>query len=324
MKIINSENPLQKIWQTLLRFSYVDVINNWWKGRGETSDSDLAFFIASSFLQAKSYFDSASNAHSNILPLLLYYGSVNLLVGTLSLVKHKKFDIKSHGMVLDKTSLDPNDIFSIKLKPKNSTGALNIIVSEMECISDLPSRGAWSLEEIFSTVPDLSSGFQFIFPEKELKVVRVEEINRNGRTLDRISIESESEGNKIIQNIKLNPNYSEIYLEPQITQQNKYVILNRKPSSRPIGVYSISGEKYLPIPFKSKGNLFLPQYITMNMGLFILGTLSRYHPEIWDAFMRYDSTGAKNLVNDFLQTFVRYFPNLILNITEGERIHFKK
>ena len=137
MKEIFSENPLQIIWQTLLRFSYVDVINNWWKGRGETEENDLAFFIASSIQQAKSYFDSASSAHNNILPLLLYYGSVNLLVGTLSLVKHKRFNITNHGMVLDKDSLNPNDIFSIKLIPRDMNGALNVIVSEMEGISDL-------------------------------------------------------------------------------------------------------------------------------------------------------------------------------------------
>ena len=142
--------------------------------------------------------------------------------------------------------------------------------------------------------------------------------------LDRISIENELQGNQIIQNVKLNSNYSDLYLEPQITHQHKYVILNRKPGKESFGVYSISGEKFLPIPFESKGNIFLPQYITMNMGLFIIGTLSRYHPEIWDTFMRYDLTGAKNLVNDFFQKVLRYFPNLVLNIIEGERIHFRK
>ena len=324
MREIISENPLQKIWQILLRFSYIDVINNWWIRSGKTKDDELAFFVASSFQQAKSYFVSASNAHSNILPLLLYYGSVNLLVGTLSLEKHKRFDITNHGMVLDKNSLSVADIFSIRLKPRSKAGALNIIVSEMEGVTDLLSRGAWSLEEILSTIPDLESEFQFIFPGKDLKVVKVEEVNRDGRKLDRIPIVSEEEGQTIAQSIQLNPDYSKTYLEPQITQQHKYLILNRKPGSEPMGIYSVSGEKYLPFPFTSKGNIFLPQYITMNMGLFILGTLSRYHPDIWDAFMRYDLTGVKNLIDEFFQKVVRYFPNLILNIINGERIIFTK
>jgi len=321
---VNSDNPIQKIWQTILRFTYVDVINNWWISHGETKDDALAFFIASSFQQAKSYFDSASNANNNILPVLLYYGSVNLLVGTLTLKKHKKFDITSHGMKLDKKSLIGSKIFSTKLKPQDKSGTLNVIASEMEGISNFMNLGSWNLEELLSSLPDLALAFQFIFPEKELKVIKVEEVNLEGRLLERIPIASVTEGEKIAQSLELNTNFSDTYLKPQITQNHKYLILNRKPKSEPFGIYSISGEKYLPIPFKSKGNKFLPQYLSIIMGLFILATLSRYYPEIWDSFMRYDSTGAKNLVIEFLQKAERFFPNLILNIIEGERINFIK
>lgn len=284
----------------------------------------MAFFIASSFHQAKSYFDSASRAHNNILPVLLYFGSVNLLVGTLALKKHKKFEITSHGMFLDKKSLVSSDIFSALLIPKDKSGALNVLVCEMVGLPNILNRGTWSFEELLSTIPDLALEFQFLFPEKELKVIRVEEINRDGRLLDRIPIVSIAEGEKITRNLKLNSKFHDTYLEPQIPQQHKFLILNRKPGSEPFDVYSTSGEKFLPIPFKSKGNIFLPQYITMNMALFILATLSRYHPEIWDSFMRYDSTGTKNLINEFFQKAERYFPNLILNIIEGERIIFIK
>jgi hypothetical protein len=305
----------------LLRFSYVDIVNIWWQEREKPADDDLAFFIASSFQQAKSYFDASLSAQINIKPLLMYYGSINLLIGTLSLVKHNRFDISSHGMVLDDKSIYKScDILSVNLVPKDQKGALHTIALEMEGVNDILNRGAWSLQEVLRTIPDLALEYQFIFPHSGMNVVFCEEVQHNGRLIDRIPIVTEEEGISIIQNLKLNKNFLDTYLEPQTTPQ--YVILNRKPGGKTFEQYSIAGERYLPIPLK-KGGLVLPQYLMMYLGLYILGTLSRYNPEIWDGFIRYDSSGRKNLINSFLSITERYFPNVILNIISGERIQFR-
>jgi hypothetical protein len=317
-----TENPSQLIWQMLLRFTYIDVINNWWLEKGEDEDEDLAFFIASSFQQGKSYFDSSYGAQINIKPLLLYYASVNLLIGTLSLVKHKKFKIYNHGMILDDNSFPSDDnIFPISLIPKNKDGALYYITSEMEGITDLLDHGKWSLEEIFRAIPDLQNEYQYLFPELDMNIIPIEEVFHDERFLDRIPIKNSGDAQKIIQKLKTNINFSLTYLDPQITQ--KYIILNRKPGSKTFEQYSITGERFLPIPFNKKGRIFLPQYIMIYLGLYILGTLSRYHPEIWDGFLRKDITGKRNLIISFLQVSERYFPNLLLNIITGERIQFK-
>lgn len=325
MKLIISENPSQMIWQILLRYTYTDIINNWWKERGKTSDDNLALFISSSFLQAKSYFDAALNAQINILPLLLYYASVNLLIGTLTLIKQRRFVIKNHGMILDeKTLTESGNILPISLVPRDKNGALNVFASEMAGIADLLDRGSWSLEDVFRTIPDLILEYQFLFPNSDVNVVQVEEIDHNGIILDRIPIDNLEYGKVIIQRLSLNEKFSDTYLKPQISQPLKYVILNRKPGSTTFEQYSMVGERYLPIPYsKRKGNIFLPQFLMMYLGLFILGTLSRYHPVIWDSFIRNDTSGKKNLINNFLLITERYFPNLILNTILGERVQFK-
>ena len=321
MRKINSENPIDDIWQSLLRFSYIDVINKWWGEKDvKEKDNNLASFIASSIKQANSYFLSASKAPINIQPLLFYYGCVSLLIGTLSLVKQKKYEIKNHGMQLDKSTLFLNDIFFIKAVPRNVDGALHIIMQELEGVNDFISHGSWSLLEIFKCLPDLIEELTLIIPGSGVNVLKINEINREERKIDRIPINKREEGMEIVKIIKLDPKFKECYLEPQIT--DNFVILNRRLGVIPDVEYSIIGESYLRIYYKSKGSIFLPQYISYYIGLYILGTLSRYYPDIWDEFINFDSTGKKNIVRNFLQKSNRYFPNLILNILEGERIQY--
>ena len=58
------------------------------------------------------------------------------------------------------------------------------------------------------------------------------------------------------------------------------------------------------------------------MGLFALGTLSRYHPSFWNPFVTRDSTGEKLIVEKFISVARRQIPNLVLNLLEGEQISF--
>lgn len=58
------------------------------------------------------------------------------------------------------------------------------------------------------------------------------------------------------------------------------------------------------------------------MGLFILGSLSRYRPEIWNPFIKNDSTGEKQLLEKFINICKRYLPNLALNALYEIHIRF--
>jgi hypothetical protein len=58
------------------------------------------------------------------------------------------------------------------------------------------------------------------------------------------------------------------------------------------------------------------------MGLFMLGYLSRYHPERWNPFVRSDNTGERLVVERYMAICARYLPNLVLNEIKLRRVQF--
>ena len=86
MPIVFSENPEKDLWRELLQFSYEENIKRYWEKRNLSSDTNTINSIAGSFLQAYEYYNSVKDANLQISPLLLYYGSANLLYGMVNLL----------------------------------------------------------------------------------------------------------------------------------------------------------------------------------------------------------------------------------------------
>ena len=60
----------------------------------------------------------------------------------------------------------------------------------------------------------------------------------------------------------------------------------------------------------------------MFMALYALGFISRYHPEIWNPFIRNDISGEKLLIEKFLYYSRRFLPNLALNYIMDNKVVF--
>ena len=73
---------------------------------------------------------------------------------------------------------------------------------------------------------------------------------------------------------------------------------------------------------KNGKNLNPIQLIILFMGLFALGNISRYKPQIWNPFVRADIIGERLLVERFIAIAKRYIPNLVLNLIRKKRIEF--
>lgn len=113
------------------------------------------------------------------------------------------------------------------------------------------------------------------------------------------------------------------YLEPQIEQGSGYVVLYRKPMTPDIISRSIFGERYLSIAHPKQTKLRTPdQIILMTMGLYVLGTLSRYYPELWNPFVDRDETGERLVVQRFLSICSRALLNLVLNRITNQQFLF--
>lgn len=93
-----SENPEKDMWRELLQFTYEANIIRYLEKRGCCKNVDVVNCIAGSFLQAHEYYMSAKEADLQISPLLLYYGTTNLLYGMANLFSGTKNVISNHGM----------------------------------------------------------------------------------------------------------------------------------------------------------------------------------------------------------------------------------
>ena len=60
----------------------------------------------------------------------------------------------------------------------------------------------------------------------------------------------------------------------------------------------------------------------MLMILYSLSVLCRYHPTVWNKFVKQDSSGENLLIQSFLNWCIRLIPNYILNKIENITIKF--
>lgn len=97
-EIIYSENAEDDIWEQLLKFSYQSNIS---KHIGGEVESEITNIVAGSITQAFEYFKSYKDVSLNTSPLLLYYGTINLLYGFITLKRNSIIIIKNHGAKLD-------------------------------------------------------------------------------------------------------------------------------------------------------------------------------------------------------------------------------
>lgn len=82
-----SENPENDLWRELLQFSYEANINRYLSKKGLHANGETINCIVGSFLQADEYYRAAKDANLQISPLLLYYGTTNLLYGMVNLLE---------------------------------------------------------------------------------------------------------------------------------------------------------------------------------------------------------------------------------------------
>ena len=95
---IFTENPEKDLWRELLQFSYKANIEKYFSEHSICSEENVVDCIIGSVLQAYEYFKASGTVNLQISPLLLYYGTTNLLYGMSSLMDGKFHEIHRHGM----------------------------------------------------------------------------------------------------------------------------------------------------------------------------------------------------------------------------------
>lgn len=307
-----SENPIKDTWKILLKYSYTSNIERYLK---ETVENHFIQSIAGSIVQSYEYFSSFTKVSLNTSPLLLYYGFVNLIFAGSSMITKEKIIIKNHGLTLALPTNDSKKIGDCLINISNSNdGAYKTYNSIFSDNSNFPQK--IKLKDIFSMIPELKNDFEECYDQPSL-CLPVEVVKRREGDLERIEIKD------IIQDLSLVEivDYEKCYIKPQTT--NKYIILRKKINGIDIGIRSISGQKFLYQYLEINNQKYYFDVLMIYfLGLYALGNISRYHPEIWYPFVQTDQTGEKSIVEDFLSLAHRILPNLILNKILDKRITF--
>lgn len=323
-KRIFTESPEEEQWKLLLKYTYLNNIKKYLaKINVPNPEDNLIEGISGSILQAKEYFEASKLSSLQISPLLLYYGVTNLLHGIANLTSGPINTIKDHGMFLNIPE-NPRRIGDIEIRPCNpTTGALSLFCNIYSNNCQLCDTGSWKVIEVFGSIPDLREDFLNCYDNAEPFVIPVEIVKKKRNTLERINPLDMARYKNVEEALSRIDGLKKNYLKPQYSIQMKYIILRPKISGEEIGIYSISGRKYMQLVHLKNGQFINPSVIIlMFMALYSLGYICRYRPEIWNPFVRKDITGERLLIEKCLYFCRRLLPNLVLNFLLKERVRF--
>jgi hypothetical protein len=331
-----TEDPKADQWRLLSQYSYPTNIRRYLDAHGRAeSDKSVEEYVAGCVRQGDAYFAAAEKAPLDIAPLLLYYGSSNLLAGSSAMMTGEVPVINNHGMRLKVPAVESPRIADVNVLPFDPHhGALQHFSDVFSGGCPVASQGLWTVEEILGSVPDLKQDFEncyqsalpFTIPvELRLRTFKYDDEDKTERRViyERVCPDDVKRFQDPVGVIRSVERFSETYLFPHAGDDLTHIVLYRKWKAQEIGFYSVYGRKYLEVPHVKGGRSLSPaQLIIMYMGLFALGYVSRYHPELWTPFVRSDTTGERLVVEKFLNLCQRYVPNLVLNAVSDTRVEF--
>lgn len=321
-----SENPEKDIWDLLLNFTYEENIKTYLKEKRNVNDEEkldkLSNIISGSLEQAKEYFESSNTVSLFTSPLLLYYGLVNLMYGTAHLLTGDFLKIDNHGLNLN---LKPEEIYKgkigdITLNIQNHTkGSFYNFLSIFDNFKLENKINDWTLKEIFGSIPEIKEDFENCYKNDKSFTFPIEKIIRKDISFERIREEEVKRlGESFFSDIY---KFSENYLRPQKSSNN--YILHKKLNAKGYYLETISGIDFLSLVHKKDTKSYhFSILLLMELGLFGLGSLSRYHPGVWNKFIKNDKYGERLIVEKFLKICRRYVPNIVLNKVLNKKIKF--
>ena len=326
MAIIYSENPENDLWRELLQFTYEANIKRFLEKRGITVDEKTQTCIVGSFLQAYEYYKSAENANLQISPLLLYYGSTNLLYGMVNLLSETVNKINNHGMKIyipEKMNFIADTDIRF-LSPED--GGVHVIARAIGFEHDLTGFGDWKLSEFLDSIAEISTDFVQCYEQLTSRIAMLDVFNTPDGKVEKIYFTSDNKDSLIalLNDVDLfEKSYLNLMEGKEQDTNKEYFILRHKLIGKDISEKSYSGQPYLRAAhIKNSKKITIPTVLNMYISLFALSSLCRYFPEHWSPFVLKDNTGEKLLIEKFLYFAKRLIPNYVLNQILNDQIQY--
>lgn len=320
LKRIYSEQPEVEIWENLLKYTYPENIKKYFsKNHNSQPSDDLINIISGSLSQAYEYFSLSRKSSLQVSPLLIYYGSTNLIHGTLCLVYGKLLKIRNHGMKLRKLSgIDRIGDVTLNIND-NKTGGLSIFVNEYNPYKqEFSSNIEWSFEEIAGSIVELSNDFSDLYGQENIHAIPIKEIILDNEVQYRVNLDIFNE-TQVTTLLKSIPGFSRSYF-PFEKNRNNELIIRKKIHGQKLHEVTTMGESFFLAGYTKDGKqISFPYFSLFLMLLFMLGMLCRYNPEFWNPFVERDNSGERNFVEKLIRVSRRQLPNLMLDLLTGEK-----
>jgi hypothetical protein len=322
---IFTENPESELWRELLQYSYKANVERYFKDHSLTGDDKVIDSIIGSFLQANEYYKASTNANLQIAPLLIYYGTTNLLFGMTSLFTGEICEIHNHGMKPNSSTIK-NYIAEASITFENrQNGGIHKFAYSLGYNEDLTQYGSWELKEFIASIAELNADYKKCYSQNCGNVLMLDLFNTPDGKVEKIYYDS-TIVNDLINVINNVEGIDKAYLRLQKGKDRdgtEYFILRHKMNGKEIYKVSFSGQPYLQAGHRKNGRLItIPTILNMYISLFITGSLCRYHPEIWSPFVLNDMTGEKLLIEKLLYYARRIIPNIVLNTIYDKQITY--
>lgn len=339
-KKIFTEEPEQELWRNLLQYSYKSNIKRYFEehdipvivdNQSEDNFDVLANAIAGAMLQADEYYKASKMVSLHIEPLMLYYGTSNLLYAMTILTSGRKQFIGNHGM---KINVDADIQYMADTRIKffgTADGGVHIFAKGLGFDKDLcqyaqsgpEGNECWRLSDYLDSIAEICDDFDRCYPNRDSRILMLEVVNTADGIVEKIQISDEGTTETSVSDIE---GFSGAYLRPALGKSRdgkEHLVLHHKINGKKIEQISYSGQPYLRVAHKVNGKLItIPEELNMYISLFVLGNLCRYYPDKWYPFVTQDSTGEKLLVEKLLYFSRRMLPNIVLNRISGEQISF--
>jgi hypothetical protein len=322
---IFTENPESELWRELLQYSYKANVERYFKDHSFAISDKVTDSIIGSFLQAYEYYKASTNTNLQISPLLLYYGTTNLLFGMSSLFAGEISVIHNHGMKPNASTIKDYIAETSVTFENPQHGGIHIYAKALGYNDDLTQYGNWSLMEFLASIAEISADYKKCYSQNCSNILMLDIFNTPNGKIEKIYFDSKDYSDilDVASNVE---GIDKSYLRFQNGKDRdgtEYLILRHKMAGKDISKVSFSGQPYLQAGHIKNGKLItIPTILNMYIALFVMGSLCRYHPEIWSPFVLNDMTGEKLLIEKFLYYARRMIPNIVLNAIYNKRITY--
>ena len=329
---IFTEEPEQELWRNLLQYSYKSNIKRFFiehnlpiieDASSENNIDILSNAVAGAMLQADEYYRASKLVSLHVKPLLLYYGTTNLMYAMSILVSGHINNITNHGMQIE-ASKDNDYIANTGLRFNHKAdGGVHVYSKSLGFDKDLCSHNQyqWTLSDFLDSIAEICEDYNRCYTGKSSKILMLDVVNTADGIIEKVHIGADQ--GTTINNIE---DFSNAYLSPYTGRNNagdSYLVLRHKINGKDISHDSYSGQPYLQVAHDINGKLLtIPVELNMYISLFVLSSLCRYYPGIWYPFVIQDTTGEKLLVEKLLYYSRRMLPNIVLNKIQGHTMSF--